>query len=1082
MCLEGNSAPLSIRYLNAQLTSLWENAVQCSKDSSTNAYDVKSQAYEKSKYTRALGQFQYFGNKAPKVVRSTEDLLFYATFGKPEVKFICNHEAVLFLTIKEGHANLDFGKATLPGGKVDRTKNKLVKNVQVAYRVEFSRSNIKGRDSKVGNTASTHFIQMLILNLEKGRLVTLKGEKDKTLPADTKDALGFYLRKYLDFLTRSGNHVLFDLPDFDDDKFKAKIDYATHKDTTMDLQALCHGVTVQEIDVQQVNDALYFRWQNAARRAERPADFLSLCLAQMSSAWLINSVVDHHFFIRFGVPKVQALCSREVILTFDIHNIAFFKTSDFESEGPEALYADWTISFIVGVVRDKGSKHITLDLNSARYASRFSSYKKVDTIVVKYFEDIVKFLTVDYLDILVQYSVHIVQIGLEVFLPGGPEPSSDSGNTTWSETDNEDDQPGRPHGEVVVWTQRIESMHLFGFDQILALSQVSINSLFFSLHKKAQRWTEGFDECLAHWSLDSFSADFDAISVRLLSNGKAVIFISINAGELAVRKETEKSNFWTWVGWSKPTSKESIEMFSFDHVTVAFEVDLEMKQHHELAVGDAWYETFNNTFIYKYRRVEEHVFKHLLLNFRNPKYLDELSNVAALGKGRDSPTRLDTLLHYLKDYLLDLSDGGHNIIYSIPVFTNRDDKTFGYTSVAHKIVTKSTVTIGNCGSLHEKDAPIILILGVCNFRPMPPLVVEWFPGWIIENKRSKSHGTLCLSKAAFLEGRLLPLLAEVNAVTTLIPKFAGVIDGDWHFDLTTWKDDIYRHAKLCNWKEKQNVSSQYLEYVWEHRDEWSHEHEGTYSDERNGEYSLSCRTKNKLHIPTVFRANSLEIQLTGESILKVGGKDDSGRWSKRTSAKWSASIFIYSRAGGLAVEVSGQIKPVFSEEESEGQCAIDVSGLHSKYLPYIVHLDEVLESLKSTLEGGWEFAAPGGECYALTNPVFTRKGDLVVQLCEYKAPSGFICSLPPRISYSQQVTTINTASKDIDHSEKIVKDMPKIGLPRAPFGFDRDFNASVSTLDSPPLKTPSPDFNQTSLNVDAKPAATTLEVNPEALI
>ena len=121
MCLEGNSAPLSIRYLNAQLSSLWENARHCAQQSDkTRAIDIASPEYEKSKYTRALAQYHFFGKKIPKGVRSTKDFLFYALFAKPELKFICNHEAVLILTVQEGHVNLDYNKSTIPGVKVDR--------------------------------------------------------------------------------------------------------------------------------------------------------------------------------------------------------------------------------------------------------------------------------------------------------------------------------------------------------------------------------------------------------------------------------------------------------------------------------------------------------------------------------------------------------------------------------------------------------------------------------------------------------------------------------------------------------------------------------------------------------------------------------------------------------------------------------------------------------------------------------------------------------------------------------------------------------------------------------------------------
>ncbi|KAK7694301.1 hypothetical protein QCA50_001483 [Cerrena zonata] len=673
-------------------------------------------------------------------------------------------------------------------------------------------------------------------------------------------------------------------------------------------------------------------------------------------------------------------------------------------------------------------------------------------------------MTVDYLDILIQFSMHVIQIGGVLFVGESySEYETDTAYSSWGESsDHESEKHVRAGGEVVVWSQRIEKMNLFGFDQILALSRSSVSSHFFNLHRHASSVTSGAETALVHWSSDQFSAEFNPISVHFLSSGRAVVLINISSGGMAVKKETETTTFWRWGEWSRPGHSEITERIDFGDVTVAFEVDLELKHHGELAVHDHWHKSFEGSFIYKHRHAHEHVFKHLLLNFHRPKYVDSLSNVAALGKGRDSPYRLDTLLHYMKDYLFELAESGYNIIHSVPIFTNHDERSFGYTSVAHKVISKSNVTVDNCRYVLTKDAPILLILGMSNFRPMPPLFVEWFAGWIIENKRHKSFGTLCLSKTAFLEGRLLSLLSEVNALTTVVPKFAGILDGQWHFELTNWKDDPYRQHRPCTWKERRNVSSNHLEYVWEHRDEWNYEHEGTASEEKKCEYTLACHTRNHLHIPTIFRPNSLEIKLTGESYLKVRGRTDTASWSKSTSAKWSASIIIHSRASGLTVEVSGQTHPVFADEDCDGHCDIDVSALHAKHLPRNVNLGHVLESLKRTLEGGWEFAAPGGESYGLTNPVFTRQGDLIVQLCEHKVSSVIHPTLTPAVSYSNVVKTYAHLGTHTHASATTVAELvshnghAKITLPSpAPPGLDRDFNLSTTTLDSPALKTPS---------------------------
>ena len=36
--------------------------------------------------------------------------MFYTSFGKPKLEFICNHDAILRLTLKEGHYNTEFSK------------------------------------------------------------------------------------------------------------------------------------------------------------------------------------------------------------------------------------------------------------------------------------------------------------------------------------------------------------------------------------------------------------------------------------------------------------------------------------------------------------------------------------------------------------------------------------------------------------------------------------------------------------------------------------------------------------------------------------------------------------------------------------------------------------------------------------------------------------------------------------------------------------------------------------------------------------------------------------------------------------
>ena len=148
---------------------------------------------------------------------------------------------------------------------------------------------------------------------------------DTSLNGQTKAALSFYMHKYLEFLQNAGLHTLYDLPDFES-KLKVKIDHSLHY-RYIDLEVLCAGVSIYGTNIQELGGVLHRKWLNSAS-AGRPEDPLSICLAELNSAWLDNAEVEKQFHARFGPPKITALCQNEVILTFEVEDIAFFADVD----------------------------------------------------------------------------------------------------------------------------------------------------------------------------------------------------------------------------------------------------------------------------------------------------------------------------------------------------------------------------------------------------------------------------------------------------------------------------------------------------------------------------------------------------------------------------------------------------------------------------------------------------------------------------------------------------------------------------------------------------------------------------------
>ena len=85
--------------------------------------------------------------------------------------------------------------------------------------------------------------------------------------------------------------------------------------------------------------------------------------------------------------------------------------------------------------------------------------------------------------------------------------------------------------KVTTWTETIESLELQGFDQIITLSQSAINAYFRTVFTAAQ--ASRTETTLATWAYDSFfSASYQPITIRLLSNNKAIVWVHLQEGHL----------------------------------------------------------------------------------------------------------------------------------------------------------------------------------------------------------------------------------------------------------------------------------------------------------------------------------------------------------------------------------------------------------------------------------------------------------------------------------------------------------------------------------------------------------------------
>lgn len=143
------------------------------------------------------------------------------------------------------------------------------------------------------------------------------------------DSLTSHLHGYLKFLTEAGYHVLFDLPDFAATDVTRWTDYALLRNH-VDLDDICKDVTLFGINTTLVNAYLEASWLGAKALAREMNDYLAAALSELSTSWLTTASVNSHFFIRFGAPRVQPLCAHEVILYFNVTDVAFFANGNID--------------------------------------------------------------------------------------------------------------------------------------------------------------------------------------------------------------------------------------------------------------------------------------------------------------------------------------------------------------------------------------------------------------------------------------------------------------------------------------------------------------------------------------------------------------------------------------------------------------------------------------------------------------------------------------------------------------------------------------------------------------------------------
>lgn len=139
--------------------------------------------------------------------------------------------------------------------------------------------------------------------------------------------MAFYLRAYLDFLRRAGHHTIYSLPDFDNDGLSRRIDYSEVATNVYSDVTVVHGIDLGEINKYVSNAWLRACW--IAVSEAQITNHADISIAEYKSDWSLSLGGGPQFHAKFGAPRIEALCEREVVLYFCVDEILFSPDKSF---------------------------------------------------------------------------------------------------------------------------------------------------------------------------------------------------------------------------------------------------------------------------------------------------------------------------------------------------------------------------------------------------------------------------------------------------------------------------------------------------------------------------------------------------------------------------------------------------------------------------------------------------------------------------------------------------------------------------------------------------------------------------------
>ncbi|KAG9044409.1 hypothetical protein FS837_008204 [Tulasnella sp. UAMH 9824] len=297
------------------------------------------------------------------------------------------------------------------------------------------------------------------------------------------------------------------------------------------------------------------------------------------------------------------------------------------------------------------------------------------------------------------------------------------------------------------------------------------------------------------------------------------------------------------------------------------------------------------------------------------------------------------------------------------------------------------------GAVLGGNNSMLVYLQMAEGRPMPNNLLGPSANWVMppfDEKSEQYDGVVCLSKASFLDGFLLPRLANFNREST------WVVDEAWWKAVNLGFGNQYKISGHVGLTTKDLQDPFFQDYQWKmtsfQNGLRSYEYHKTHrKDDNHGLWRVwqEGRTSNYLTIPEGLDSSSkCVMKLNGttkvETYLQLDGIGDIGKTKSLVTCTWNASL-ILDGVGDGALKINVEIP-----KEPIVRTVLDPSFAYPHIMDNI--MDRIrggfkysdVANLKGNLEklfsGSWAFVFAQGQDFFIDRACFNREGDLLCQL------------------------------------------------------------------------------------------------------